>query len=149
TIPDDVMLSIKTFTYNGGGLIGFHDILSTSLSKVFGGIGGVGWHESLNGEYELIIYDKDHPIVKGIPSKITILNEEHVYSRCDPKAHNILNFSFVTKENKIQTYRAAWTCRFGKGKTFAFMLAHRESTRYNPYIIKMVANAIRWMKQKE
>jgi len=44
---------------------------------------------------------------------------------------------------------AGWTRKYGKGKTFAFALGHLEETIYNPYVIRMISNAARWMVQKD
>jgi len=145
--PEDIVLSIKNFVHAGGSAIGFHDVLSTPLSTVFGGSAGVSPKKNLGPEFRISVYNPEHPIVQGIPQQFILLHEERFLSRCHPKAHGLLDVSYETVDGETQTYRAGWAYSFGKGKTFAFTLAHGESTRYNSHILQMMSNAVRWTAQ--
>lgn len=146
--PEDIVLSIKNFVHAGGGIIGFHDVLSTPLSTVFGGSAGVSPLENLVPEFNISVYNPGHPIVQGIPQQFTLMYEERFLSRCNPKAHGLFNVSYQTVGGKTQTYRAGWAYSFGEGRSFAFTLAHREDTRYNPHILRMMRNAVIWTARR-
>jgi len=146
----DILLSIRNFVHDGGGVVGMHDVLfnQSALSEIFGGAISGPPSDILTPKAYITVYDATHPIVQGIPKQFILLEGVHIAGH-DPKAHRLLNMSYKKTDGEIQTYAAAWTYKFGKGKTFFFAPGDDEITRYNSYVIRMISNAARWMVQKE
>ncbi|MCX5648882.1 MAG: ThuA domain-containing protein, partial [Planctomycetota bacterium] len=94
------------------------------------GEGAGGSHGSAH-PFEVIVRDKDHPIMKGLPEKWQHTSDELYGSLRGPaKDMHILCTAFSVKDNDKQKAGTemhepmAWTVPFGKGRVFVTVLGH-------------------------
>jgi type 1 glutamine amidotransferase len=81
--------------------------------------------------FEVIVRDKEHPIMKGLPEKWQHVSDELYGSLRGPaKNIHILCTAFSVKDNDKQKAGTgmhepmAWTVPFGKGRVFVTVLGH-------------------------
>ncbi|MBD3181663.1 hypothetical protein GF312_05175 [Candidatus Poribacteria bacterium] len=148
SIPNYIALSLEDFVDKGGGVIGINNIVfnGSKLGKIFGERGYVfpedarhqKLHIKLNKEYS-------SPISDGLPVKFALVGEKPIGVNCESKVQRIVDMFYETSDGSIKSYCAAWSYNYGDGKTFAFVPGITEETRYNPYVLRMIANATFWM----
>ena len=151
--PSEILLKLESFVREGGGIIGMHDVLfkyNDLLKEIFGGSAGVFPEDAIAPQLTLSIKAgaEDHPILKGVPREFVLVGEHPTITRYKPTVVRLLTMSYQTIMGKTKSYTAAWLSRYGKGKAFYIAPGDSEETRYNPYILRMIANAVNYMARK-
>ena len=142
--------AIKNFVEDGGGIIGIHDILfkqNRIFYEFFGGGAGVFPVDAMEGKIAIRVRDPDHMVVRGIPSSFVLVSEHPTKTWYKPNVHRILEMSYKKINGKTEEFCAGWLYSYRKGKAFFFAPGDTEETRYNPYFIQLLSNAVLWMQQ--
>lgn len=142
-VRDEIVSEIHRRVLNGMGLIVLH---SGHFSKIFKKLMGTScnlkWRQI--GEKErLWVTSPGHPIVEGIGQYIELEKEEMYGEFFDiPKPESTVFISWFAGG---EVFRSGCTYTRGKGKIFYFRPGHETyPTYYNPQIMKVIANAVRW-----
>ena len=158
--PEDVQKSFEKFVADGGGFVAYHFAVAAFKEwDAYNQMIGMGWKDAKFGEglalddsgkevrrakgegaggshgpahpFEIIVRDKDHPIMKGLPEKWQHISDELYGSLRGPaKDMHILCTAFAVKDNDTQKAGTgmhepmAWTVPFGKGRVFVNVLGH-------------------------
>ena len=144
-VSDELVKKIHARILQGMGLIVLH---SGHFSKIFKTVTGCNcslcWREV--GEKErLWNVAPTHPITQGIGDYFELEHEEMYGERFDiPDDAHLLFISWFEGGN---VFRSGFTLNRGYGKVFYFQPGHETyGTYYNPDILKVLGNAVRWMK---
>ena len=158
--PEDVQKSFEKFVADGGGFVAYHFAVAAFKEwDAYNQMIGMGWKDATFGEglalddsgkevrrakgegtggshgpahpFEIIVRDKDHPIMKGLPEKWQHISDELYGSLRGPaKDMHILCTAFAKKDaDKFKAGTGmhepmAWTVPFGKGRVFVNVLGH-------------------------
>lgn len=146
-VSDQVVERIQLQVLSGMGLIVLH---SGHYAKVFKRLMGTScslkWREA--GERErLWNLCPNHPIMRGIPEYIELPHEEMYGERFDiPEPDELLMISWFQGG---EVFRSACTWTRGHGRIFYFRPGHETfPTYHNPHILRILANACVWAKQR-
>jgi trehalose utilization protein len=144
-VRDEIVDRVQKRVLEGMGLIVLH---SGHHSKIFRRLMGTScnlkWRESDDKEI-LWVTNPNHPITQGIGSHI-ILEAEEMYGEFFdiPEPTELLFTSWFAGG---EVFRSGATWARGKGKIFYFQPGHESyPTFYNPNILKVIENAVRWAK---
>jgi trehalose utilization protein len=142
-VRDDIVEKVHQRVLDGMGLIVLH---SGHFSKIFRKLMGTTcnlmWREI--GEKErLWVVAPDHPITSGLPQYFEIPHEEMYGEFFDIPAPDTL--VFVSWFQGGEVFRSGCCYQRGRGKIFYFRPGHESfPTYYQPEVLKVIANAIRW-----
>ena len=142
-VPDEVAQRVKKRVLQGMGFIPLH---SSHVSKPFlalmGTDGRLHWCED---QKEILwTVTPSHPIAKGIPEYFEFEDEMYGEPFGIPNPDEII---FIGWFNTGNVFRSGVTYRRGNGKIFYFQPGHNTNpVYYNPYILKIIENAIYWAK---
>ena len=142
-VDDDLVKKIQARVYTGK--MGFIALHSGHHSKPFKAIVGTNGNLSWGRNQKEIVWNMmpSHPIAAGIPDHF-ILEEDELYSEPfyipQPDA---LVFGSWYEDGHI--FRSGVCFIRGAGKVFYFQPGHETcNSFYNPYVQKIIENAIRW-----
>ncbi len=144
-VVDSIVARVQQRVWDGMGIIALH---SAHMSKIFRALNGTSgklhWREV--GEKErLWVIDPSHPIAAGLPEHFELPYEE-MYGEpfmIAGDAKVILMSWFEGGE----IFRSGFTLQRGNGKMFYFRPGHETfPSFYDPNVIKVIANAIRWAR---
>ena len=158
--PEDVQKAFEKFVADGGGFVAYHFAIAAFKEwDAYNQMIGMGWKPAAFGEglalddsgkevhrakgegaagshgpahpFEVVVRDKDNPIMKGLPAKWMHISDELYGSLRGPaKDIHILCTAFSIKDNDKQKAGTglhepmAWTVPFGKGRVFVTVLGH-------------------------
>jgi len=158
--PEDVQKAFEKFVADGGGFVCYHFAVAAFKEwDAYNQMIGMGWKQAAFGEglalddsgkevrrakgegaggshgpahpFEVIVRDKDHPIMKGLPEKWQHISDELYGSLRGPaKDMHVLCTAFSKKDaDKFKAGTGmhepmAWTVPFGKGRVFVNALGH-------------------------
>jgi type 1 glutamine amidotransferase len=158
--PEEAQKAFEKFVADGGGFVAYHFAVAAFKEwDAYNQMIGMGWKDAEFGEglalddsgkevrrakgegargshgsahpFEVIVRDKDHPIMKGLPEKWQHASDELYGSLRGPaKDMHILCTAFSVKDNDKQKAGTemhepmAWTVPFGKGRVFVTVLGH-------------------------
>ncbi len=128
------------FVANGGGYVGIHSA-TDSFKKAdrywemvggrFAGHGG--------GKYTVYIYDREHPITKGLQD-FEIQDETYSHSY-----HKNAIMRCLTRMNRGKERQAmSWVSHYGKGRMFYTGNGHGREAWSNPHFQRLVVRAAYW-----
>ncbi|BDG43977.1 ThuA domain-containing protein [Saccharococcus caldoxylosilyticus] len=143
-VKDEVVEKIHQRVLQGMGLIVLH---SGHFSKIFKKLMGTScnlkWREA-NEKERLWVVAPGHPIVEGIGPYIELDQEEMYGEFFDiPEPDQVI---FISWFEGGEVFRSGCTFTRGKGKIFYFRPGHETyPTYYHPQILKVIANAVRWV----
>lgn len=133
------------FVHNGGGFVGIHsasDSFKNSdrywemLGGRFSGHGG--------GKYTVYIYDKDHPITKGLKD---FQIQDETYRHNFHKNAQMRSLVRMSRGNERQSM--GWVSDYGKGRLFYTGLGHDRPAWSNPSFQRLVVRAMYWAARRE
>jgi len=133
------------FVRNGGGYAGIHSA-SDSFKKsdaywemVGGRFSGHG-----HGKYKVYIYDKEHPITKGLDDfEIEDETYRHAY-------HKNACIRVLTRMNRGNERQAmCWVTHYGKGRMFYTANGHGTPAWTNPAFQRLATRGIYWAVGRE
>jgi len=90
--------------------------------------------------FKVKVADRKHPIVKGIKD-FEILDETYFRTSVNPGVHVLL-----TTDEPTASPSVAWTNHYGKSKITTILLGHDNHAWTNPSFMKLVTQAIMWVK---
>lgn len=144
-VDDAIVQRVQQRVWNGMSIIVLH---SGHMSKIFrllnGTSGKLHWREA--GERErLWTIDPAHPIAAGVPEHFELPNEE-MYGEPFMIAGDA-KVIFISWFEGGEVFRSGFTLQRGYGRLFYFRPGHEAfPTYYDPTVLKVLANAIRWAK---
>lgn len=142
-VRDEVVERVYQHVMGGMGLIVLHSAhFSKIFKKLMGSTCDLKWREI--GEKERIwVVEPAHPIAAGLGDYFEIEHEEMYGERFDIPAPDTL--VFVSWFQGGEVFRSGCCYYRGMGKVFYFRPGHETyPTYYNPTVIKVIANAVRW-----
>ena len=141
-LPDETALYIAQRVQAGMGFIPLHSAhISKPVRFILGTSGTLRWR---NGDFcRIWTAAPSHPIAEGIPEYIELPEEEMYGEPFDiPKPDETV---FISWFSGGEVFRSGCTWTRGYGKIFYFQPGHETNPSYhNPYIIRIIENAIRW-----
>ena len=142
-VADEIAEKVVNYVHAGMGFIALHSAhLSKPFTRLMGTSGNLRWRES--GDTQVVWnITPNHPITKGIPDHFIIDSEETYGEQFDiPRVDDNI---FISWYSGGEVFRSGCTFTRGLGKIFYFQPGH-ETCRsyYNPYVIKVIQNAIKW-----
>ena len=150
--PADILRGLQNFVFNDGkSIIGMHDVLVLQpplMDEIFGGSAEVFPTDVLTGDLSIIIRHYSR-IAHGLPGHFTLTLEHPMRTKLRsepwPKVYPLFDMSYKTVTGTTETSCAGWWYNYGKGYASFFAPGHKEETRYNPYVIRMIVNTAIWM----
>lgn len=144
-VRDDIVQKVYERVLKGMGLIVLH---SGHFSKIFTKLMGTSctlkWREADERE-RLWVVEPGHPIAQGIGEYIELEAEEMYGERFDIPAPDTLVFLGWFQGGEV--FRSGCCYHRGYGKVFYFQPGHESyPIYYNPQIIKVLTNAVKWAK---
>lgn len=144
-VPDEVVERVCSHVKRGMGIIFIH---SAHHSKPFKKLMGTSCNLKWRGDAKerLWIVNPAHPIMEGIDVDHFDLEAEEMYGEFFdiPAPDELL---IIGTYDSDEVFRSACTWTRGFGKVFYFQPGHEtNSSWYNPYIQKIIKNAVRWAK---
>lgn len=142
-VKDEIVRRVQKRVLEGMGLIVLH---SGHFSKIFKSLLGTNcslkWREDAEKE-RLWNIEPSHPITKGIGEYIELPNSEMYGERFDiPTPDKVI---FVSWFEGGEVFRSGLTFERGHGRIFYFSPGHETyPIYYNPQVIKVISNAVRW-----
>lgn len=128
------------FVQNGGGYVGIHsasDSFKNSdrywemLGGRFAGHGG--------GKFTVYIYDRDHPITKGLQD---FEIQDETYSHNYHRNAQMRSLTRMNRGNERQSM--SWVSSYGKGRLFYTGNGHGREAWTNPHFQRLVVRAAYW-----
>ncbi|WP_106768124.1 ThuA domain-containing protein [Paenibacillus faecalis] len=142
-VEDEIVAKVVKRVQEGMGLVVLH---SGHFSKPFKALMGTScdlkWREV--GEQEVLwSVNPTHPIASGVNSHIILEHEEMYGEFFDiPTPDELI---FVSNFAGGEVFRSGCTFKRGLGRIFYFRPGHETyPTYYNPEILKVISNGIRW-----
>lgn len=126
----------------GMGFIPLHSAHpSKPMKALLGTSGSLKWRE---GDFcRVWNTNPTHPIAQGIPESFELEEEEMYGEFFDiPKPDDVV---FLSWYRGGEVFRSGCTWQRGYGKIFYFQPGHETNPSYhNPYVLKVIENAVRW-----
>lgn len=157
-LTDDQKADLLSFIKDDGkGFIGGHSAIDTFYKwPEFGEMTGAYFdgHPWNQFEANVVVEDRDHPIVKHFPPAFTILDEIYqpskeysrdklrVLMRLDPKTVDWARKGVKRQADK--DLAVAWVKNYGKGRVFYSTFGHREEVWDRKDVQKMYLEATKW-----
>ena len=178
--PEDVQKAFEKFVADGGGFVAYHFAVAAFKEwDAYNRMIGMGWKDGKFGEgialddsgkevrrakgegaggahglahpFEVIVRDKDHPIMKGLPEKWQHISDELYGSLRGPaKDMHILCTACSIKDNDKQKAGTgmhepmAWTVPFGKGRVFVSVFGHDVPETTTPGAATVLVRGCEW-----
>ena len=141
-LPDSLIGKIRERVLKGMGFIGLHSAHpSKPMQALLGTSGLLRWREGDSARVWTV--SPSHPIAQGIPEYFELEEEEMYGEYFDiPKPDDVV---FLSWFKGGEVFRSGCTWTRGYGKIFYFQPGHETNpSYYNPYVRKIIENAIRW-----
>lgn len=95
----------------------------------------------------ITVLQKNHPIVKGLPAKLTLPHTEMYNEPFHVPAPDELIFEECWEGG--EWFRSGSVWKLGKGKVFYFRPGHESYPIFKePWVMQLLTNAINWMGKK-
>jgi len=128
------------FVANGGGYVGIHSATDSfkNADRYWEMVGGrFAGHGG--GKYKVCIYDKEHPITKGL-ADFEIQDETYSHNY-----HKNATMRCLTRMNRGNERQAmCWVSHYGKGRMFYTGNGHGREAWSNPYFQRLVVRGAYW-----
>jgi type 1 glutamine amidotransferase len=157
--------SLKKFIANGGGVVTLHETVimrPSQLGKKLSQCLGFAWNEGTSkwgAIFDQINIVNEHPIFKGFPGKIGIIDEFYwdlfqennveilgtVRTGPDGDSAGPVDEEFLSDEESP----VFWTYKLGSGKVFGTTAGHNTFTYYDPEFRIILFRALAWTVNEE
>ena len=128
------------FVQNGGGYVGIHSATDSfkNCDRFWEMVGGrFAGHGG--GKFTVYIYDREHPITKGLPDfEIQDETYSHNYHR------NAQMRSLVRMNRGNERQSMGWVSSYGKGRVFYTANGHGREAWVNPHFQRLVVRGAYW-----
>jgi len=148
---DEKKQQAKRYLDRGGGLVVIHSATWTKPKgdpEVAALVGVGGFTRYRHGTLQLEITATDHPICKGLPRRLSFLDEPYwpPTPPIDPARVTVLA---VSQEEDAATKQPSpqpifWTCRTGRGRVFGCVPGHYIWTFDDPWFRLLLLRGIAW-----
>jgi type 1 glutamine amidotransferase len=160
---DDAQKAFEKYIEKGkGGWIGFHH---PTLLGVFDGYPMWQWYSKFMGDIifkahipggtaaMLTVEDKDHPVMKNIPSTFITKDEWYIYNQSPrPNVHVLASIDEATynpsKNVKMGDHPVIWTNEHVKARNIYIAMGHFPELFEDTTYTTLVRNAIFWAVKK-
>ena len=137
---------------NGKGLIGLHpglwynwkDWPEYNRTLIGGGARG---HDRL-GEFEVIVTEPAHALVRGVPAKFSIKDELYWFEP-DAQGTPIKVLATAHSPSKSKDYPQVFTVEHAKARVVGLTLGHDGEAHNHAAYIQILRNAVLWVAGKE
>jgi putative membrane-bound dehydrogenase-like protein len=149
---DATKAAIVRHIQNGKGLIGLHPGLWLNwkdwpeYNRVLLG-GSSRGHDRL-GEFEVVVTEPKHPLLRGVPAKFTIKDELYWFES-DPQGTPIQVLATADSKQKNKAYPQVFTVAHPKGRVVGLTLGHDGEAHNHAAYIQLLRNAVFWSAGKE
>lgn len=147
-VSDEVADKVVRRVREGMGFIPLHSShYSKPFTRLMGSSCSLYWRDE--GEHARVwCVNPAHPIAKGIPPYFELAHEECYGEHfCIPQPDDIV---FITWYQGGDVFRGGCTFTRDRGKIFYFHPGHEVYESYkNPWVLKVISNAIRWAAPQE
>lgn len=148
---DERKLQLKRYLERGAGLAMIHSATWTKPKadpEVAALVGVGGFTHWRHGAMQLEIVAKDHPICKGLPKQISLLDEPY-WPPTPPPDMNRVTALAVSQEEDAATKQPSpqpvfWTCETGRGRVFGCVPGHYIWTFDDPWFRALLLRGIAW-----
>lgn len=149
-LPDPELHSaVHEFVETGNGLLLVHaatwysweDNWPEYYTDFIGG--GTRSHPPL-GEFEVRVIDQEHPVMKGVPERFTIVDELYRFQR-DEEAAEMHVLAVGIEEETGEEYPVAWTVDYGDGRVVNITLGHDGDAHQHEAYRTMLQNSVDWL----
>ena len=143
-VAEDAVDRVQARVLDGMGLVALH---SSHFSRVFrrmmGTSCGLSWR--VDGEREhLWVVDPAHPVVRGLPTHLTLEREEVYAEPFDIPPPDELVLLGWFKGGEV--FRSGCCWRRGRGRIFYFQPGHETfPTYHHPLVRRVLVNAVGWV----
>jgi type 1 glutamine amidotransferase len=148
---DATKAAIIRHVENGKGLIGLHAGLWLNWREwpeynrnVVGG--SSRGHDRL-GEYEVVVTESAHPLLRGVPEKFTIKDELYWFEP-DGQGTPVQVLATAHSKQKNQAYPQVFTVNHPKGRVVGLTLGHDGDAHNHTAYIQLLRNAVLWAAGK-
>jgi hypothetical protein len=174
--PDDVQKSFEEYMSKGGGLAFYHaSVFSFPKWETWNKMMGMGWRDAKFGDrltvddagkvvrtpkgegpggghgpahaFEMVVRDKEHPVMKGMPDKWTHVKDELYHGMRGPAQDvQILATAFSDAKGKGTGANEpiVWTVPAGKGRVFVTLLGHDATATSAPGAVSILVRGVEW-----
>ncbi len=174
--PKDVNDGMMKFLEGGGGLVFYHAaVFAFPQWAEWNKAMGMGWRDAKFGErvaldadgklvkmakgegpgsghgpahpFEVIVREKDHPVMKGLPEKWLHVKDELYHGMrgpCENMAILATAFSAKDKGGTGMNEPMAWTVSYGKARVFVCALGHDVASTAVPDTATLLARGTEW-----
>jgi len=149
---DEHQRQIKQYLERGGGLVLIHSATWTKpkASAEVAALTGVGgFTRYRHGEMQVEITATDHPICRGLPPKLSLLDEPY-WPPTPPLTGDRVTTLAVSREKPDKDSEQTspqpmfWTCQTGRGRVFGCVPGHYTWTFDDPWFRLLLLRGIGW-----
>ena len=149
---DERKQQLKQYLERGGGLVVVHSATWTKPkadADVAALVGVGGFSRFRHGLVPLEITAADHPICRGLPAKLSFLDETY-WPPTPPVATDRVTTLAVSREKTEPTGEQTapqpmfWTCQTGRGRVFGCVPGHYTWTFDDPWFRVLLLRGIAW-----
>jgi putative membrane-bound dehydrogenase-like protein len=149
---DATKAAISAHVKKGKGLIGLHaglwlnwrDWPEYNRELVGGSSRG---HDRL-GEYEVIVTEPTHPLLRGLPAKFNIKDELYWFEP-DPQGTPIQVLAAAHSRQRNKSYPQVFTVNHAQGRVAGITLGHDGDAHNHAAYIQLLRNAVFWAAGQE
>jgi len=149
---DATKQAITRHIENGKGLIGLHPGLWYNwkdwpeYNRVLVG-GGSRGHDRL-GEFEVVVTDPEHALMRGVPAKFAIKDELYWFEP-DAQGTPIKVLATAHSKQKDKPYPQLFVVQHAKARVVGFTLGHDGDAHHHAAYIQLLRNAVLWVAGKK
>jgi len=143
---EEILRELDAYQGRGGGLVLMHSACipeKGDAPKTAERI-GLAWEWDVSkfrhGPLQLALPDRDHPITRGLPERIDLVDESYWPLHGDRKRVTIL----ATQVEDGAPQAIVWAAERGKGRVVGSLLGHYAWTFDDPYARLLVLRSIAW-----
>ncbi len=141
--------AVRDFVENGGSALFLHNVTHVGLTDPnFRSVLGAGYagHPPIR-TYKAKIINRDHPITKGV-NDFVVTDEQHYMVYDKDRKHifmETVNAEGLDYRGQGATAPGGWAYDYGKGRICYLSPGHLLTVLWNPELIKLHKNAVRWL----
>lgn len=175
--PQEVNQAFEDYVRGGGGLVVYHfAVASFPEWEAYNDMIGMGWRKNTFGDsialnddgevvrrakgegpgaghgpqhpFEVMVRDRDHPIMKGMPDKWAHVKDELYHGQRGPAQNmHILATAYSSPEFGGTGLHEpmAWTIPYGKGRVFVNLLGHDVAQTTAPDCASLLCRGAEWV----
>jgi len=137
---------------NGKGIVGLHpglwynwkDWPEYNRNLIGGGSRG---HDKY-GEFEVLVTEPNHPLMRGVSAKFT-LKDELYHFEPDPQGAPVKVLATAHSQQKNKDFPQVFTVEQAKGRVVGITLGHDGEAHNHAAYIQLLRNAVFWAAGKE